>query len=137
MTTGSITKATETVERKAFSILYVEDEEIVRCTIIGILSRRYPHARINTAVNGAEGLELFKEFKHDMVITDQNMPVMTGAQMATEIRLLRPKTIIIFIAGRLDPDVMQYLTRQGVLHFLEKPPSYKEVFNLIESCMEE
>jgi YesN/AraC family two-component response regulator len=137
MTTDSTTKAIETLELKSFSILYVEDEEIVRCTIIRILSLRYPHARINTAENGAEGLELFKEFRHDLVITDHNMPIMTGAQMATEIRLLRPETIIIFIAGRLDPDAKQYLIRQGVMHFLEKPPSYKEVFNLIERCMEE
>lgn len=137
MTTDSTTKATETVGRKAFSILYVEDEETIRCVFIEILSQRYPQARIDTAENGAEGLELFKEFQHDMVITDHNMPIMTGAQMATEIRLLRPETIIIFIAGRLDPDVMQYLTRQGMVHFLEKPHSYKEVFNLIERCMKE
>jgi YesN/AraC family two-component response regulator len=137
MPTDSITKAIETLELKSFSILYVEDEEIVRCTFISIISRRYPHARINTAENGAEGLELFKAFLHDMVITDHNMPIMTGAQMATEIRLIRPETIIIFISGGIDPDAMQYLTRQGVVHFLEKPHSYKELFILIERCMEE
>jgi YesN/AraC family two-component response regulator len=137
MTTDSTAKDIETVERIiAFSILYVEDDEIIRCMIIEILSRRFPHARINTAENGAEGLELFKEFQHDMVITDQNMPIMTGAQMATEIRLLRPETIIIFVAGGLDPDAMQYLTSQGVAHFLEKPARYEELFSLIDRCME-
>ncbi|CAN5621136.1 hypothetical protein BH23PAT2_BH23PAT2_06880 [soil metagenome] len=41
---------------------------------------------VKTAFNGAEGLELIKEFKPDLVLLDIRMPVMTGDKMLEKVR---------------------------------------------------
>ena len=57
---------------------------------------------VGTAYNGREGLELFKQTKPDLVITDLKMPVMTGLEMTEEIRKLSKTVKIIFLSGYED-----------------------------------
>ena len=49
------------------------------CTVI---RRKFPDAAIYLAENGRIGVELFKKHTPDIVITDINMPVMDGIEMA-------------------------------------------------------
>ena len=69
-----------------FSILIVENEPISRQLLTSALSRKYPDIRLLLAGNGAAGLKMFKDQQPDMVISDYNMPIMTGLQMVSEIR---------------------------------------------------
>jgi len=57
---------------KGLRLLYVEDEEGIREQLEQFLQRRVQ--RIVTATNGQEGLETFKQFKPDIVVTDLLMP---------------------------------------------------------------
>ena len=132
MTMNCETKSIDMGARKPFSILYVEDEEMVRFTIAKILTRQYPHILIDTAENGAAGLEIFKKLNHDMVITDQNMPIMTGTRMACEIRSLRPKTTILFLTAGLNLGSIQFLIAEGLMHYLEKPVNFNLLFRFID-----
>lgn len=76
----------ESVEErlKELTILYVEDEENVRVKVGRALSRRV--GTLYTAENGLEGLELIKKHKPDMVITDLEMPKMTGIEMIRQAK---------------------------------------------------
>jgi two-component system, sensor histidine kinase and response regulator len=120
---------------KPFSILYVEDEQTTREIVAARLSRQYPGARIDTAENGAAGLEMFKEFHYDMVISDNSMPVMSGVRMVSEIRALRSETIILFLSFDDEQTIMERLTLAGSAHYLQKPFKLKELFGLINGCM--
>jgi len=122
---------------KPFSVLYVEDEDNVRFTTAAMLTRQYPHIRIDTAENGAVGLEIFKGLYHDMVITDHNMPIMTGARMACEIRLLCPDTAILFVTAGLHSDAMQFLIAEGMAHYLEKPVNFNQLFRFIDGYIQD
>lgn len=69
---------------KELTIVYVEDEEHVREKVARALSRRV--GTIHSAENGVEGLELIKKHKPDMVITDLEMPKMTGMEMIKQAK---------------------------------------------------
>ena len=78
-------------------ILYVEDELAVR-TVIGQYLIGDKHT-IEVAANGREGLERFSAGRFDLIITDQAMPEMNGAQMAEAIHKMAPEKPIILMSG--------------------------------------
>ena len=61
-------------------VLYVEDEEFHREQLGIFLKRRV--GKLYLAENGKDGLNKFKEFNPDIVITDLKMPEMDGIEMS-------------------------------------------------------
>ena len=67
-------------------ILIAEDEKAVRESISMLLGVD-DHVVVETE-NGAEALELMRKDKFDLVITDFEMPVMKGNELAVKIKAL-------------------------------------------------
>jgi two-component system cell cycle sensor histidine kinase/response regulator CckA len=55
-----------------------------------------------TAPSGGKGLELASIHSVDVVIVDYFMPEMNGAEVAIEMRRLRPQAPIIMLSGAVD-----------------------------------
>src|SRR5512135_270673 len=68
-------------------LLYVEDDESVRESLLRFLQRRFD--TVYAARDGREGLQLFTEHRPDIVVTDIQMPIMDGLEMAREIRRIQ------------------------------------------------
>ena len=75
-----------TMEHYDISLLYVEDERVTREQISRILQRIV--TELYVAENGQEGLDLYREKRPDIIMSDIMMPVMNGLEMAREIRAL-------------------------------------------------
>lgn len=101
------------------SILYVEDEEIIRDSIKAFLSRKFE--RVYSAENGEEGLEIFKEKKIDIVLTDVKMPKMSGLDMAKEIKEITPEVPIVLATAHTDYEIMLEAIDIGVEKYVPKP----------------
>ena len=54
---------------------------------------------VKEAQNGAEALELFSKGKFDLVITDFEMPVMKGNELAVRIKQIAPEQPILMITA--------------------------------------
>lgn len=122
-------------EKLDVSILYVEDEVITRRMINGILLRRF--TVVHEAKDGREGLELFRENKPDIVITDSKMPVMDGIEMSRIIKSANPEIPIIFTSAYEKPEFMEKLDEIGVKWKFVKPIDVKELLGTLESiCLE-
>lgn len=117
------------------SMLYVEDEPTVREMMKLVLTRKYPEMEIHVAGNGRTGLELYREHKPDLVLTDARMPVMDGLQMAREILAENPAASIIMITACSDLDYMQEMLKSGIDRHVMKPINYKELFEAIDSSL--
>jgi two-component system response regulator (stage 0 sporulation protein F) len=55
------------------------------------------------------------------VLLDLTMPILSGAETATELRRLQPDVPIIAMSGYGDIEVMQRFSEAGVSDFLPKP----------------
>ena len=91
----------------ASKILIVDDDDDFR----GLLSDVFKQAGYEvTAVNNATtALETFSEGEYDAVVTDHNMPEMTGEDLIKNIRQSEPNIPIILVSGYLNQDLIQNL----------------------------
>ena len=74
-------------------ILVIDDEfQITRVLKRSLAAHRYD---VRTASDGESGLDLFRDFHPDLVITDLSMPEMTGIEVCREIRRASSVPVII------------------------------------------
>lgn len=73
------------------------------------------------ANNGFEGIELFKKFKPDIVISDIGMPGMNGIEMTTKIKEINPDSHVIFTTAFNDKNILLNAIELGVRDFIIKP----------------
>ena len=69
-------------------ILLVDDEAYITSTV-GAKLKRLGH-EIQTAADGAEGFALAMTFQPDLVVSDLQMPVCTGIEMAMKLAASMP-----------------------------------------------
>lgn len=123
---------------KKLNILYVEDEDEIREQLSNLLSRRINN--LYTAKNGEEGVELFKKYQPDLIITDIQMPIMDGLEMAEEIRKVNKSIPIIVITAFNESDYLLKSIDLGISKYLFKPiiPTVlvEEIYNKAVSYLE-
>ncbi len=105
--------------KQTVSLLYVEDEEVVRDEMMDILPLLVDD--IYVAKNGKEALELYHKHIPDMVITDIRMPYMTGLEMIREIRKTDLLTPIIITSAFNDSEYLLEAIDLGIKYYVLKP----------------
>jgi len=122
------------MEKLDISVLYVEDEQIIRDFIAKMLSRKVREFYL--AYDGREGLEKYKQTKPDLVITDIRMPNMNGLEMLREIKAIDEDVKVIITSAYSESDYFLEAITLGVNHFLLKPVKKKKMFKLLEEFAE-
>ncbi len=113
-------------------VLYVEDDIAVMNSFSKILNKVF--GEVKTAINGQEGLELFKENKDvAFVITDIKMPKMDGLDMAKAIKDISPNTPCILTTAHGEYDYFLRADTIGVYRYIQKPINVNE---LLQSLVE-
>ena len=74
-----------------------------------------------TATNGKEGLDVLKSNQVDCVISDINMPVMTGDEFIKVAREDNKSVPFVFFTGHGDDKLHDKLSEYNVADFLSKP----------------
>ena len=101
-------------------LLYVDDE-VVNLTNFNMAMKHHFH--VLTADSARTALDCFK--KHSdiaLVVADQRMPGMSGADLLAEIRTLYPDTVRLMLTAYSDPaDIMAAINKGEIYHYLTKP----------------
>ena len=79
-------------------ILYVDDDIGQRILVAVLMADR--GFSVRTAKSALNAMELVSKQGFDVVIIDDNLPDMTGVQLAQEIRAVEPLATIILLPGR-------------------------------------
>jgi len=116
-------------------VLVVDDEiHIVHVVAIKLRNNGYD---VITAENGAEGFKVACEEKPDMIVTDFQMPVMTGLEMVEALRqnAETADVPVIMLTARgfaIDDNQKQQLR---ISECLSKPFSPKELLRTVEDVL--
>lgn len=119
-------------ESKEFSILYLEDEKMIRESVVKILKRRY--SKIYVGEDGEEGLELFSKYNPDIIITDINMPKLSGIEMVKIIRQKNEEIPIIITTAYQNSSLLFEAIEARVDNFLLKPISKTRLLERVDRC---
>ncbi|TFW28633.1 EAL domain-containing protein [Duganella callida] len=107
-------------QKKRRCLLLVDDE----VNIIAALKRllRPDGYDIHTANSGEQGLELLAQLPVDVIISDQRMPGLNGADFLRQARNLKPDTIRIMLSGYTELQSVTDAVNEGAIYkFLTKP----------------
>lgn len=115
---------------KQQTVLYVEDEEIARQSI-GIFLRRHV-GELLLAANGSDGLARYQENRPGIVITDLEMPIMSGMEMIRRIREL-DQAVPIIITTAYDDEAHQCPDADRVIL---KPVLFTSLLQAVTDCLE-
>ena len=110
------------------ALLLIDDDESFREVMRFHLSEE--GYEIDVASDGQEGLRLFQEKLHPVVVTDLKMPNMDGLTLLREISKRSPAAAVIVITAFGDIETAVRAMKAGAFDFIPKPTS-RDHFKLV------
>jgi CheY-like chemotaxis protein len=125
-------------EAPSATVLCVEDNPASLDLIRAAMGRR-PGVRLLTARNGQRGVELARTHMPDVILMDNNMPVLSGAAAQAILRS-DPRTThipIIAISANAMPGAVSAGLEAGFFRYLTKPVDLSALSEALDSALAE
>lgn len=124
-------------DENRYKLLYVDDDAVARSLLSRIIAKKYPYISLFIAEHGAQGIDLFRAERPDVVLADLNMPIMGGIEMAMRIKAIDAESVIIAVTAHNNPQYLQEAIEIGIRHYVLKPVVSDKLFAVIDSSIEE
>ena len=109
-------------------LLIVDDEELTRTGLISAIDwDSLGITEILQADDGANGLEMARLHKPEIILCDVRMPRMTGISMLERIEKFLPDCVPIFMSGYSDKEYLKAAIKLKAVNYIEKPLHPEEV----------
>ena len=119
------------------TLLLVDDEKAITRALNRLF--RKEGYQILTADSGSQGLEILQQNnKHvSMIISDQRMPVMNGAQFLEKAKSICPEAIRYLLTGYSDMEAVIQAVNKGEIHrYLTKPWNDEDLVLQVRQSLE-
>jgi len=115
------------------TLLIVDDEPDILQALKRLLRRS--GYRILATTSALQAFELLAANQVQVIVSDQRMPTMGGAEFLSRARALYPDTVRIMLTGYSEPDAMSdAINRAAVSKFLTKPWDDEELRRVIHEA---
>lgn len=106
-------------------VLFVDDEADQLRALQDLMGDRYD---VRTATSGEEALAILSAAEMDVVVSDQRMPGMDGAELLERVREAHPEVIRILLTGCGDQGAVRRAVNEGrIFYYLAKPVTVEEL----------
>ena len=120
------------LQEKKGNVLCVDDEPALLRSLQWLLEKDFD---VKIAVGGEEGLRVIGEHDFDVIISDQRMPGMTGAEFLCQARAVSPRAMRILLTGYTDMEALLSSVNEGeIWRFVNKPWNREELSKLVENA---
>src|SRR6476646_3785752 len=118
----------------AYKALVIDDDKVT----LELLSFQLQSEGFETTVaeTGEEGLRHIRETDFDIILTDLNLPDISGIEMVHRSKEISPLTEIIMVTGFGSMEKAIEATKAGAFHYVEKPVEFEELMSLISKAIE-
>ena len=74
--------------------------------------------------------------RFDLLLTDENMPGLSGTQLAQAVRALRPELPVLMVSGHGGPAFDARAQAAGINQVLSKPLTRAELARALQRCLQ-
>jgi len=117
-------------------LMFVDDSNVIRNRITRGSSRMDLDV-VATATNGLEAVEMYKQFRPDVVTMDLTMPKMDGLECIYELTNIDENANILVISALSDKATGIKALQLGARGFICKPFTDEDLFEALEEMLEE
>ncbi|MBA4214064.1 MAG: hypothetical protein C0449_13390 [Polaromonas sp.] len=113
-------------------ILYVDDDEMIAFLMERLLQRE--GYRVTAFTHAAKALAAVRDRAEpfDLVITDYNMPGMSGLDFAGAVKALQPDSPVAITSGYISEELRAQAPAAGVSELIYKPNTVEELFAAVD-----
>lgn len=115
--------------------MYVEDNRDVNSVNMQLFKEFFSH--VDLAEDGLKALELYEKNSYDIVISDLNIPKMSGTELIKNILKINENQLVIVITAYDKIEYEILLKDINIKYILKKPVKYKKLLYGICSCIDE
>ncbi len=118
------------------TLLYIEDNP-ASVTLLNRIISRYKNIKFLSAADGLTGVQLAVTHKPDIILTDINLPDISGMEVLKRIRANAETahTPVIALSGYVDEGDSTVSDRSIFTRFLIKPFNFKEFMGIIDELL--
>jgi PAS domain S-box-containing protein len=116
-------------------VLYVDDDEVMLIMVERLLQRA--GYRTTCCQDAQEALLKVRANPQafDIVVTDYNMPAMSGLELAQALASIRPDLPVVISSGYLSEELRSGAQRAGVRHLMQKQNAVEELSKLVRRAL--
>lgn len=116
-------------------IVYVDDDTVM-VTMVRALLQRAGH-RVSCFENPADAIAAVRASPEtfDLFVTDFNMPVLSGLDVARELARLRPELPVVISSGYVTDELVAAAARLGVRHVLQKEYTLEQLPDMLQALL--
>jgi DNA-binding NtrC family response regulator len=115
---------------KKCRVLIVEDERSVADALKLIMEDA--GCDVAVACCGRDGLEAHAAREFDLVITDVNLPDVSGLEVLRGLRESSPRRAVIVITAHYTPEIVSAAKERGAFAVLAKPFLPSDILNIVQ-----
>ena len=113
-------------------ILVIDDERSIRNSLKEILSDE--GYEVDTAEDGAQGVQAALAGHYDVIFCDIKMPVMDGTEVLSKLSGEEIDSAIVMISGHADISTAVECIKKGAFDFIEKPLDLNRILITIKNA---
>src|ERR1017187_9178869 len=126
---------TPTAKEAAHPILIVDDEEIVLVALRDTLAREGYH--VVASPHAIHAMTVLKDQQFSVVISDQQMPLISGLEFLTKVREMQPNATRILITAVLSlSTVIDAINKGEIYRFVVKPWLREELLATVKTAVQ-
>ncbi|NBX91662.1 MAG: sigma-54-dependent Fis family transcriptional regulator [Proteobacteria bacterium] len=115
-------------------VLLIDDEQNILDSLRGVLEDE--KFIVDTARNGAQGIQKLRKFQPDVVLLDIWMPGDDGLGVLEKIKKAFPKQVVIMMSGHGTVETAVKAIKLGAFDFIEKPIHFDKLLVLLQHAFE-
>jgi DNA-binding response OmpR family regulator len=120
---------------KSLVLLYIEDEDTIRANMTDTLSIIFK--KVVAFDNAQEAYVYYQKNDIDIIISDINLPGMSGIEFTKLIRKENFKIPIILLTAYSQTSILLEATRLKLVNYITKPIVYEDLYDSLEVAVEE
>jgi CheY-like chemotaxis protein len=116
-------------------VLYVDDDEVMALMVHGLLTRLGYRATCTLDAQEAIAMVAADPGGYDLVVTDFNMPSVTGLDVVRALRRIRPDLPVAISSGYVSDELRAGAAALGVRGILQKEHTFEELGALVQAAL--